>query len=397
MYSLQTRMKALAIAGVMAASVAGSAVTAFAAPAHTLEGEGVPVAKTVQVADGITLPEKEMEFKAMFATSTVKGADGNATGPSINDLKIKFAKGSTGTDLSKEGNIALKSEFESAVPGEYVYALEEKTTSDRGEYGWTCDTARYILRVYVNSKNGVEYTVVKSDNTDEKNAALDNGEKDSEKLDKATFSNIYTRRGGSGDDGSKGDPSLVVNKTVVGTYGDINQYFEFTVTFKTPNTDNRKTKTFHMTFANNGTGKVVGDKKRSATTQDGEKGEEYTLTGESYVFYLKNGGSVTFDDLPAGTTYTLTEAGADRYTSKFEITQNGTVIGLREETGEESKGLTVRDLLIGENENKVTVTNTATNITITGVVTHSAPFVIMVGALFVAVGGYVVLKKRIEE
>ena len=66
-------------------------------------------------------------------------------------------------------------------------------------------------------------------------------------------------------------------------------------------------------------------------------------------------------------------------------------------SGTLNQGVTGNNLLIDEGKNEVQVINTAENITVTGVVTHSAPFVIMVGALFVAVGGYVVLKKRIEE
>ena len=165
MYSLETRIKALAVAGLMAASVAGSTVTAFAEGTDltntivvTEDEKGAPVKKDVQVANGITLPGKSMKFAATYSRSSV--AEMNAEkAPSINELTLTFTEGATGATLVKNGEIALKKEFKSAVPGEYVYTLTEttKTVVDENGYGWTCnpDNVSYVLRVYGESSKNV--------------------------------------------------------------------------------------------------------------------------------------------------------------------------------------------------------------------------------------------------
>lgn len=270
MYSLETRIKALAVAGMMAASVAGGAVTAFAADPVVLESDGVPVQKTVQVADGITLPEKTMEFAATFSKSSVAGVT-SETAPKIENLSLKFDKGATGTALTKTGNIALENELKDAVPGEYVYTLTETTKNNLTDgYGWTCNPGgdSYVLRVYVDSSKNVKYTILKST---EDNSQLDNADKNDKKLEKASFSNIYTKRGGSN---TNGDPSLKVDKKVVGTYGDMDQYFKFTVTFDVPDTDqyrNNGSNTFTMTFSDNDKGKYIGRQRAQTNTTQLQK------------------------------------------------------------------------------------------------------------------------------
>ncbi len=118
--------------------------------------------------------------------------------------------------------------------------------------------------------------------------------------------------------------------------------------------------------------------------------EKVTNKANTYKFKLEDGEEIRFVDLPAGVTYNVTE-------STF-ANENGTNnVATANDIGKGSASGKTRSELIGDHSNSAEFTNKLKTIAITGVVTHSAPFVIMVGALFVAVGGYVVLKKRIEE
>ena len=50
--------------------------------------------------------------------------------------------------------------------------------------------------------------------------------------------------------------------------------------------------------------------------------------------------------------------------------------------------------LVGENENKVTFTNTYKNIPLTGIFMNNLPFVIVIGIAVLALGTLAVLKKQ---
>ena len=399
------KTKVAVASGLMAASMVLAPLAAYAEEVANFNKitstEGVPVEKKVKVASGITLPASkgssttDFNFTATYKASTT-GKAANGKESETFTLKLSEFVNEEGK-LKKDGAIAAADNFKNAVPGEYVYSLkeDEKTDLDNDGYGWTNSTKEYVLRVYVTNEESVTYTVLEANASDADNEkyALDVTSQNANKLEKASFENTYTKRGGSNVDGN---PSLVIDKKVVGEYGDLNQYFKFTVKFDTPDTENRTDtqKKFTMTFTNNGNGyDGAADGEYSTTTEE----DAVTLTdGGSYVFYLKSGASVSFDDLPAGTTYTLSEKKETGYTATVSAKENGKE-NSSVNTTDSGTDVTTGSLKIGEKENTATVTNTYRNITITGVVTHSAPFVIMVGALFVAVGGYVVLKKRIEE
>lgn len=229
MYSLETRIKALAVAGMMAASVAGGAVTAFAAE-DVLTVNSIKVAKEVKVAKGITLDQDTFHFVGTLAGSS--NDDNSAPRElkfSISGLDSKFNKVKATVDTGLNGDVLT-----AITPGEYTYVLREseKTTLDNDGYGWTCDTTNYKVRVYVDKDHEVKYTLVKTAYDAESGTYSDEGKK----LEMATFSNIYTKKAGSDDEAA----ALEVTKEVVGDYGDLNREFEFTVTFVLPETDNRE-------------------------------------------------------------------------------------------------------------------------------------------------------------
>ena len=238
-------------------------------------------------------------------------------------------------------------------------------------YGWSgIDKTVYYLRVYVTSR-GIEYTIAKK-----------NDDNTTTKVEKADFNDTYTARANSKkEDGNPStDASLVINKTVADkTYLVNGTKFNFTVNFTGVTGLVNVPTTLHAVIYKTGTNTRVGGEKT------------LTVTEGKVTFSLEDGQEIRFADIPAGVKYTVTEGDFANDGGTKNITTASNL------TGWKSGKTTETAVLSDKVANGTGYENTLKTITITGVVTHSAPFVIMVGALFVAVGGYVVLKKRIEE
>lgn len=428
MYSIETRIKALAVAGLMAASVAGSTMTAFAEVAQDkLLSEAPIVQKNIWYpAKGVVLPGNvKMTFTGTFSKSSLTNpasrGDGDTKAPEM--LRASVTSDTTGTNghLVKEAVWKVADsdgdqeiDWTGVTPGVYEYTLTEVTgdapEKDAYGFGWTYNVTNtsYTLRVYVKADTSVEetsatkravtYTLIDTqDETKDDETGVVTAD-DGKKTEVASFSNIYTSRGGSIVD--EDDPAaLTVSKIANGVYDDQNKAFDFYISFTYPQVMGEyvsfkaKDDTTNKTLADRDV--VIEYKGADLTTVTNEVEQEMG----TYKFSLKNGEKIEFMNLPAGTTYTVTEAAAEQYkVSNVTLVEDDVQDTKLVRSGSVNTAFTPKEnALIGEGVNKVEFTNTHDEITITGVVTHSAPFVIMVGALFVAVGGYVVLKKRIEE
>lgn len=424
MYSLETRIKALAVAGLMAASVAGSTVTAFAAvdPGNILTEAPIVQKNIWYPSKGVVLPENvTMTFTGTFSKSSLEdpASRGNGDYKAPGMLRASVTSDTTGTNghLVKEAiwKVAgfggdLDIDWTGVTPGVYEYTLTEVTedapAKDEYGFGWTFnpENTSYTLRVYVKAdtsveetsatKRAVSYTLINTEHETEKDGKV--VADDTKKTEVASFSNIYTARGGHL---SEDEVALTVSKVANGVYDDQDKAFDFYISFTYPQvmdeyvTFKAKDDTNNKTLADRDVVLEYKGVDLTAVTDETEK------EMGAYKFSLKNGEKIEFVNLPAGTTYTVTEAAAKQYkVSNVTLVEDDVQDTKIVRSGSIDTAFTPKEnALIGEGENKVEFTNTHEEITITGVVTHSAPFVIMVGALFVAVGGYVVLKKRIEE
>lgn len=99
-----------------------------------------------------------------------------------------------------------------------------------------------------------------------------------------TFENTYTAG------------ALQITKNVSGNLGDKTKYFEFKVTL------------------NGESGKTYADGFK-VTGGSSEKNPASIEINKETTFYLKDGETLTIANLPAGVTYTVTEAAADGYTT----------------------------------------------------------------------------------
>lgn len=342
------KIGALVLAGTMMFSM-GTSV--FAAEIPTVDNNGkASITKDFVMAEGITTPASTFKFTA---TSTTDGA------PTATINAITFVDTDDGTlqkgikTVSKDSAITF-GDFPHA--GEYVYTVTETKESAPGvEYSE--DT--YTLRVYVkNGDSGLEI----------RNMTAEKGTSDGtegNKVSEMKFTNTYRK-----------NASLEITKVTTGELADKTKDFEFTITIIPSKTEKNQTSY---------TGKI-GD-------------EEVTvMANQENTFQLHNGETLKFDSLPAGTRYVVTEKEAnDGYTPSVTVIENGTNT-VTKTANSDTEGISSANKqetnLVGENENKVTFTNTYKNIPLTGIFMNNLPFVIVIGIAVLALGTLAVLKKQ---
>lgn len=341
------KIGALILAGTMLLSMGTTAFAAGEPTAPDVNQNGtVPITKEFEMADGLKTPAATFKFTA---TSTTEGA------PTATIGDVSFTEEQPGTLKGEkyvlEGTTAIS--FQGTWPhaGEYVYTVKE---TQENMTNVTYDTSSYILRVYViNGTTGLEVEKITAQGA--------NG-----KTDKILFTNTY----------AKNDATLTIEKNTEGDYADKTRKFDFEITFtKSPMSD-------QTTF----TGTI------------GAQSVEYTA-GQTKTFKLADGEKLVFNNLPVGTTYMVKElAATDGYTPKVTVVENKTTT-VTNKTVQETEALDTlkengKNNLVGENENKVTFTNTYKDVAVTGIVMNNLPFILLVAVAIVAFVSLAVIKRR---
>lgn len=341
------KLGAFVLAGTMLLSMGTTAFAAGEPTAPDVNQNGtVPITKEFEMADGLKTPAATFKFTA---TSTTEGA------PTATIGDVSFTEEQPGTLKGEkyvlEGTTAIS--FQGTWPhaGEYVYTVKE---TQENMINVTYDTSSYILRVYViNGTTGLEVEKITAQGA--------NG-----KTDKILFTNTY----------AKNDATLTIEKNTEGDYADKTRKFDFEITFtKSPMSD-------QTTF----TGTI------------GAQSVEYTA-GQTKTFKLADGEKLVFNNLPVGTTYMVKElAATDGYTPKVTVVENKTTT-VTNKTVQETEALDTlkengKNNLVGENENKVTFTNTYKDVAVTGIVMNNLPFILLVAVAIVAFVSLAVIKRR---
>lgn len=341
------KIGAFVLAGTMLLSMGTTVFAAGEPTVPDVNSNGqVPITKEFEMADGLKTPAATFKFTA---TSTTEGA------PTATIADVSFTEGQAGTLKGEkyvlEGKTAIS--FTGTWPhaGEYVYTVAETQESMPNV---TYDTSSYTLRVYViNGTNGLEVEKITAE-----------GAKG--KTDKILFTNTY----------AKNNATLTIEKNTTGTYADKTRKFDFEITFtKSPMSD-------QTTF----TGTI------------GAQSVEYTA-GQTKTFKLADGEKLVFNNLPVGTTYMVKElAATDGYTPKVTVVENKTTT-VTNKTVQETEALDTlkengKNNLVGENENKVTFTNTYKDVAVTGIVMNNLPFILLVAVAIVAFVSLAVIKRR---
>lgn len=360
---------AFALSAVLAA---GAATPAFAAPAGA--AAQVPsVEKTLSVNAGSTVTATFQYTATPVELSTGNGAEKTYTdGPAAKVADITLTDASSTANNKATGAITFGGKTDASAfthAGVYAWKIVEVKGADTVDGGtMQYDTQAYtLIATVVNKDGGFEFgsiVIVKGETASVTNAnKLDPGAGNA-----IPFVNKYTE---TTTDGANNN--LTITKKVAGNQGDKTKKFDFTVTFKAPTVlpagKDAAAVLDAIQVANNGATDVV---KNPAA------GDTMTVT-----FKAADANAVTFKNVLVGTTYSVTEAAADGYTQAYAAVANG-----------ENKNVQT-DLLVGEKTNTGTMTNTYNDITPTGLLLSSAPFILL-GA--VAIGGVVLygaLKRRL--
>ena len=346
------KLGAFVLAGTMLLSMG---TTVFAAGEPTVpdvnQNGTVPITKEFEMADGLRTPAATFKFTATSQTQ-------DALPATITD--VTYQAGETGTlkdgkyVISKDTAISFTGNWKHA--GEYVYTVTE---TQENMTNVTYDTSSYKLRVYViNGTNGLEVEKITAQKITAQGA--------SGKTNKILFTNTYT----------KNDATLTIEKNTEGDYADKTRKFDFEITFtKSPMSD-------RTTF----TGTI------------GAQSAEY-IAGQTKTFKLADGEQLVFHNLPVGTTYVVRELAApDGYKPSVTVVENRTTTVNRTAAQEGDALDTLKEggknNLVGENENKVTFTNTYKDVAVTGIVMNNLPFILLVAVAIVAFVSLAVIKRR---
>ncbi len=163
--------------------------------------------------------------------------------------------------------------------------------------------------------------------------------------------------------------------------GYVNTYLTYSLTFENDVTGNQASNNQYFKYTVNLTGTVDGDYKVNLTgaetnNVDGDKTNPATITVKSGSgtadFYMKNGQTIIIEELPKGTSYTVTQETVEGY-NNTEPTKTGTI----------------------SNDVVLTFTNTKEGTVPTGVMLVVAPF-----AAIMAIGGvgaYAIMRKKNKD
>ena len=292
----------------------------------TFSGAG-SFSKVYDDADTGILPDETLQFVA-----TPDGSNPDDTNIAVEGYKA----------TAKEGNLTITVPSYSKV-GVYKYTIAETAGSSQG-VTYSTDTVGLTVLVeydYTNKKLRLATVGIT------KNAS---GQKED------TFTNKY----------EVGD--LTVTKSVTGNLGDLDQYFDVTVTLtaeKTVNSD--------IT--------VTGGTDATATNVTVDKG----WTGEKAVnIKIKSGETVTIQNVPKGVTYTVAEAAAHAAADANGADgSKGYTVTYKGDNGTITAGTVASEIT---NDKSMTVD--------TGITLETLPYVMLMA---LAVLGFVALKLRRRE
>ena len=290
------------------------------------------VTKHFVMAEGLEIPTETFSFTATSET---------ADAPVLTIDNVSYNNTDDKGTLSNEGVYTLDKDVDitfGTFPHAGLYEYTVKETSGSAE-GVTYDSTSYHLRVYVvNDENG-QWSIQNL------TAEADDGKQDS-----LSFTNTYRKTG-----------SLTITKNTVGDLADKTKDFTFTITFIKSGTESSDITSY--------TGKIENEEIECAINKETS-------------FELHDGESIVFEDLPVGTRYVVTEAGAeDGYTPSVNVIENG-VQTVKSKNGTEKNALSTAENssgnLVGENENSVTFINTYPETPVTGVIMKHLPFLLLI-------------------
>ncbi|MGO5163935.1 DUF7601 domain-containing protein [Fusicatenibacter saccharivorans] len=211
--------------------------------------------------------------------------------------------------------------------------------------------------------------------------------------------------------------SLNITKKVTGNAGDKNELFQVTVTFKNESKANMNSDITYENFYDED-----GNQTKAATSLDWEDpvgtsdtATTHTTETKKVEFYVKDGTTVTFNNIPYGVTYEITETqpSDDKYTHTFAhknaddtVTFDGVSLAADRVTAKSTDtSMTANEKWneakatgsISDDSDTITITNNKTSVIDIGVMTSDAPYVALLLLIGIVVVVFIRKKSIIEE
>lgn len=369
------RVWSFALAGIMALTLGLFSTNLPAQAQDGTEGNpaNVKVIKTLRIAkEGITVPTVTFQFD-FTPLAFNNQANSEASVPAISSQTISYGT-SDQRDVDGNGDAidTITKEVDSVLSignytsaGLYTYTVKEVAPTagyEEIEKGvLTYSQEEYTLYVLVsNGSNGLYFSEVSTALTGS-NVKGDNLE----------FTNTFTKEGGNDTD----TDALTIQKIMNDTNGSQTKQFAFdlTVVFPSTATDNTT---------------YIGTKS-DGTTVNVTVGAAST----SVSFTLAHNETMIFEDLPAGSYYTLTEAADTEYTPSYNVVANDVVFSA---TGALNTPLSTGEMLIGERVNTATYTNVFGGDIRTGILVNNLPYILLIAAAILGLVAFVAVKRRRE-
>lgn len=368
--------------------------------------------------------------QATYTKATMPTFSNNSTTGSKDTFTIEASIGAAGTTSANKPSVQLTVPTYEAV-GDYWYKVTENDNNTAGVIYGTNDSEtedttsangahKRVYYIHVQVTNGVtkgEYirtvtlhktapeSVITNANYEtwySKNNENTEGQNDKKVAD---IQNKYYAG------------SLNITKEVTGNAGDKNELFQVTVTFKNESKANMKSDITYKNFYD-----VDGNQTTNATTLSwtdtvGTSDTATIHTNETIevTFYVKDDTTVTFNNIPYGVTYEITETQPrdDKYTHTFahenaddtvtfdsvslaadEVTTESTDIS---KTATEKWNAAKATGSISDASDTITITNNKTSVIDIGVMTSDAPYVALLLLIGIVVVVFIRKKSIIEE
>ncbi|MDQ0360712.1 DUF7601 domain-containing protein [Breznakia pachnodae] len=370
----------------------------------------VKITKEIVAGEGVSLDTAE---RFTFTAALKEVSTGTYTDATYNSVKslstyVDFAINTNGDNLIAEtNNIFTGTTYPHA--GIYVYTVTESTTNANGHLiaGET-----YTMYVYVYNKPDTNQLEEGYDGTYIHAVTVAVG--DLSAGDLTTDPDIEDKKvdltyDSSGDVTGTGfrfkgyyneATGLDIQKKVEGDLVNLNDEYDFTVVFTFPSSVEDVPSSVggpaatQFTFA----GITYTIKKDATTISSGN------ATSNTVTFKLKADEIITFDNLPAGTTYTVTEAVPNGFTASASVTEKGATynensvqVSSGQVQADRGNGMTPNLLAAekkdGSAQNKVVYKNTETDVSITGLIIDNLPFIALMGVGIVGLV-YIALNKK---
>lgn len=368
--------------------------------------------------------------QATYTKATMPTFSNNSTTGSKNTFTIEASIGAAGTTSANKPSVQLPVPTYEAV-GDYWYKVTEMDNNTAGVIYGTNDRETENTTSANGAHKRVYYIHVQVTNAATKGqyirtVTLHKTAPDVTSVTtNAAYETWYSNKNTEGQNDKKVADiqnkyyagSLNIKKTVTGNAGDKNELFQVTVTFKNESKANMKSDITYKNFYD-----VDGNKTTNATSLNwtdtvGTSGTNTTHTNETkeVKFYVKDDTTVTFNNIPYGVTYEITETqpSDDKYTHTFAhenadvtVTFDGVLLtadGVAAESTDTSKTAAEKwneakaTGSISDDSDTITITNNKTSVIDIGVMTSDAPYVALLLLIGIVVVVFIRKKSIIEE